>query len=63
MEFPGSLDRWDRFHRIIQKGKDYKWYIRGIYCQLGDDILPYTVYPLLREPETTMDKKKLLTQL
>ena len=21
-------------------GKDYKWYISGIYCQLGDDISP-----------------------
>ena len=22
------------------EGKDYKWYISGIYCQLGDYMLP-----------------------
>ena len=25
------------------EGKDYKWYISGIYCQLGDYMLPTTV--------------------
>ena len=24
------------------EGKDYKWYINGIYCQLGDYMLPTT---------------------
>ena len=24
------------------EGKDYKWYISGIYCQLGDYMLPTT---------------------
>ena len=33
------------------EGKDYKWYISGIYCQLGDYMLPTH---LLREPETTI---------
>ncbi len=23
-----------------QEGKDYKWYISGIYCHLGDYMLP-----------------------
>ena len=31
-------------------GKDYKWYISGIYCQLGDHISP-----LLREPGNSID--------
>ena len=34
------------------EGKDYKWYISGIYCQLGDYMLPTT---FLGEPETTID--------
>ena len=24
------------------EGKDYKWYISGIYCQLGDYMRPTT---------------------
>ena len=24
------------------EGKDYKWYISGIYCQLGEYMLPTT---------------------
>ena len=24
------------------EGKDYKWYISGMYCQLGDYMLPTT---------------------
>ena len=30
------------------KGKDYKWYISGIYCQLGDYMLPTTLYKNLK---------------
>ena len=26
------------------EGKDYKWYISGIYCQLGDYVPPTTLY-------------------
>ena len=26
------------------EGKDYKWYISGIYCQLGDYMPPTTFY-------------------
>ena len=37
------------------EGKDYKWYISGIYCQLGDYIYIYATYHLLGEPETTID--------
>ena len=32
------------------EGKDYKWYISGIYCQLGDSI----TYHLLREPGSSI---------
>ena len=32
----------------------YKWYISGIYCQLGD-YMPPTTFCLLGEPETTID--------
>ena len=35
------------------EGKDYKRYISGIYCQLGDYILPTT---LLQEPEKSIEK-------
>ena len=28
--------------------QDYKWYISGIYCQLGDYILPTTLYKNLK---------------
>ena len=37
MEFPGSLQDGgigDIYNPPI--GKDYKWYMSGIYCQLGD---------------------------
>ena len=30
----------------------YKWYISGIYCQLGDYILPTTLYRNLKIPLT-----------
>ena len=30
------------------EGKDYKWYLSGIYCQLGDYVPP--TYYLLGEP-------------
>ncbi len=30
----------------------YKWYIRGIYCQLGDYMLPTTLYRNLKNPLT-----------
>ena len=42
-------------------GKDYKWYISGIYFQLGDSryivIFTYIImtYHLLREPETAIE--------
>ena len=32
-----------------------KWYISGMYCQLGDYIIPTYPYHLLGEPETTID--------
>ena len=38
-----------RYH-IITQSAIYKWYISGIYCQLGD----YHRSHLLREPETTI---------
>ena len=28
-------------------GKDYKWYISGIYCQLGDYIASWWFQPVL----------------
>ena len=37
------------------EGKDYTWYISGIYCQLGDCILPN--YHLLQEPQKSIEKK------
>ena len=45
MEFPGSLNRWDRYHIITQLAV-YTTYIPLIYCLLGDYI---------REPETAID--------
>ena len=39
MEFPGSLNRWDWWYIIPQLAVS-KWYISGIYCQLGDYISP-----------------------
>ena len=35
-----SLNRWYRYHNNHPIGKDYKWYISGIYCQLGTYISP-----------------------
>ena len=32
------------------EGKDYTWYISGIYCQLGDYIIPTTFYKNLKNP-------------
>ena len=38
--FPGSLNRRDRWYNNHPIGNIYsKWYISGIYCQLGDYIL------------------------
>ena len=34
------------------EGKDYKWYISGIYLPIGG---LYATYHLLREPETTIE--------
>ena len=28
----------------------YKWYVSGLYCQLGDYILPTTLYRNLKNP-------------
>ena len=39
---------------IITQLAIYKWYISGIYCQLGDYIR--ITYHLLREPETAIDQ-------
>ena len=41
---------------ITPEGKDYKWYISGIYCQLGDYMPPTSTYHLLREPKTAIDQ-------
>ena len=41
MVVSGSLYRWDRYHIITQLAI-YKWYISGIYCQLGDYMVPTT---------------------
>ena len=41
MEFPGSLNRWDRYH-IIPQLAVYTTYIPLIYCLLGDYISPTT---------------------
>ena len=30
------------------EGKDYFWYISGMYCQLGDYMLPTTFYKNLK---------------
>ena len=50
----GSPKRWDRWHSPSPRfGKDYKWYISGIYCQLGDGLCHRS--HLLGEPETTID--------
>ena len=38
-KFNGSPKRWEKgriFH--LPEGKDYKWYISGIFCQLGDGL-------------------------
>ena len=55
MEFPGSLNRWDRYHIITQLAI-YKWHVN--VCKW--DILPigglYGTSHLLREPETTIDQ-------
>ena len=32
------------------EGKDYKWYISGIYCQLGDYMPPTTFYGKQKQP-------------
>ena len=32
------------------EGKDYKWYISGIYCQLGDYMPPTTFYGNQKQP-------------
>ena len=39
-----------RYHIITQLAM-YKWYISGIYCQVGDYMVPTH---LLKEPETAM---------
>ena len=37
--------------------KDYKWYISGIYCQLGDYMVPIPpIKGLLREPGNSIDR-------
>ena len=41
MDFPGSRRRCQGLYNPPE-GKDYKWYISGIYCQLGDYMLPTT---------------------
>ena len=52
MEFSGSLflgGIGDIYNQPI--GKNYKWYISCIYCQLGDYISP--IPPIKREPEAS----------
>ena len=43
------------------EGKDYKWYISGIYCQLGDYILPTTLYRNLKNPLIVLMEEIRLT--
>ena len=43
-----SMGGW---YHIITQLAIYKWYISGIYCQLGDYMVP--TYHLLREPGNT----------
>ena len=41
MDFSGSGNRREGLYNPLE-GKDYKWYISGIYCQLGDYMPPTT---------------------
>ena len=55
MEFPGSLNRWDRYH-IIPQLAVYTTYIPLIYCRPW--VIIYHRSPLLRE-----QSKQLLTEV
>ena len=42
-ETPGSLNRWDRYHKITQLARTISGYISDIVsCQLGDYVVPTT---------------------
>ena len=45
------------------KGKDYKWYTSGIYCQLGDYMPPSTFYRNQKQPLKYIDPDPLYTYL
>ena len=52
---------WEAYHKGVpllrvpgitldNEGKDYTWYISGIYCRLGDYMLPTTFYKIFEYP-------------